>query len=135
MSNVSSVRIVVTGGRHFGHTPSERAFIFAALDALHRKRHIARLAEGGARGVDRVCREWAELSHVEHICYPADWDLHRRAAGAIRNRLMYDTEMSDLLVAFPGGSGTADMVSYARRRECKVWMVADTIVRRPEQSL
>lgn len=49
----------------------------------------------------------------------ADWKKHKKAAGPIRNQLMLDSEIEHieecLLVAFPGGKGTADMVRRAMR--------------------
>lgn len=47
--------------------------------------------------------------------FPADWERNGRAAGPIRNRQMLDGK-PDLVIAFPGGKGTADMVAEAKRR-------------------
>lgn len=46
--------------------------------------------------------------------FPADWHRDGKAAGPIRNRRMLLEGMPDLVVAFPGGRGTADMVRRAR---------------------
>lgn len=46
--------------------------------------------------------------------YPANWLKYGRMAGAMRNQQMLDEEEVDLVVAFPGGKGTADMVRRAR---------------------
>lgn len=39
---------------------------------------------------------------------------HGRAAGPIRNQQMLDEGKPHLVVAFPGGTGTADMVRRAQ---------------------
>ena len=46
-----------------------------------------------------------------YVCH-ADWETHGRAAGPIRNEKML-TWKPDLVVAFPGGVGTADLVRRA----------------------
>jgi K+-sensing histidine kinase KdpD len=59
---------------------------------------------------------------------PAKWQLHGRAAGPIRNRALLEQavaravahsspvyQASVLVVAFPGGAGTASLVREARR--------------------
>jgi UDP-N-acetylmuramoylalanine-D-glutamate ligase len=51
--------------------------------------------------------------------YPAKWDLHGKSAGPIRNQQMLDTGV-DLVIAFPGGKGTAHMVSIAKKAGVKV---------------
>jgi len=49
--------------------------------------------------------------------YPADWDTHGKAAGPIRNQSMLDQNPGiELVIAFPGGKGTADMVARARKK-------------------
>ena len=67
---------------------------------------------------------WAGLLRV----LPADWHRHGRAAGPIRNRELLELAISRavaltsaaapvavLVVAFPGGAGTASLVQQARR--------------------
>lgn len=70
---------------------------------------------GGARGADRNAEIWAEQRGYPVRVYPADWDKHGKKAGPIRNQEMLDKEDPDLVVAFPGGSGTANMISKACR--------------------
>jgi UDP-N-acetylmuramoylalanine-D-glutamate ligase len=52
--------------------------------------------------------------------YEADWDTHGKAAGPIRNKRMLDEGKPDLVVAFPGGRGTANMISQARKAGVEV---------------
>ena len=69
---------------------------------------------GGARGVDSIAEDWAVVHWVQHKIYPADWAAHGHAAGPIRNQQMLDEGAPvDMVVAFPGGKGTADMVRRA----------------------
>jgi hypothetical protein len=60
---------------------------------------------------------------VRRSIYPADWTRHGKAAGPKRNQLMLDKEKPDLVIAFPGGKGTADMVARAKAQGFKVMEV------------
>lgn len=44
--------------------------------------------------------------------HPADWGRYGKAAGPIRNQEMLESGI-DLVIALPGGRGTADMVRRA----------------------
>jgi hypothetical protein len=52
--------------------------------------------------------------------FPAQWDRYGEAAGPIRNAWMLEFGKPDLVVAFPGGRGTADMISKARKAGIEV---------------
>jgi SLOG family YspA-like protein len=69
---------------------------------------------GGASGVDSTATDWAAVNWCQFKEYKADWKKHGRAAGPIRNQRMLDEGKPDLVVAFPGGRGTADMVKRAK---------------------
>jgi hypothetical protein len=62
-------------------------------------------------------------SHL--INEPADWKAHGRAAGPIRNQRMIDEHRPELVVAAPGGRGTADMVRRARAAGIEVFEIPD----------
>ena len=108
------MRVIVCGGRNYRGV-DEDAHVFDTLDAIHDKTPITAIIEGGASGADATARFWArEVSEVKCITIPADWDTHGKAAGPIRNQRMIDDFHPDLVVAFPGGKGTADMVRRAQ---------------------
>lgn len=76
------------------------------------------IIEGGAIGADFLSRVWAQTwpnNQVIYEEYPANWKLHGKAAGPIRNQQMLDEGKPDIVVAFPGGNGTADMVRRAKK--------------------
>ena len=111
------MRVLVCGGRDY----SDRDAAFAALDHVRTKRGVSCIIEGGARGADRLGAEWAELTGVEHIRCPADWARDGRAAGYLRNRSMLVEQHPNLVVALPGGRGTAHMAALARSAGVRVW--------------
>jgi hypothetical protein len=110
------VRVLVCGGRKF----SNEALLRATLDRLHRARVFNTLIEGDAIGADRMAGAWAEAQGIAHLTFKADWDGLGSKAGPIRNQQMLVEGRPDLVVAFPGGSGTAHMVRLAREAGVEV---------------
>lgn len=104
------MKVIVCGGRSF-RSPAQ---VWRGLDEIHSERPITQLMHGGANGVDRFAREWAAKKPTikRYVCH-AQWDKHGRKAGPIRNKHMLNWK-PDLVIAFPGGAGTADMVKQAR---------------------
>jgi hypothetical protein len=105
------MRILVCGGRDF--RDPFRTFD-ASLERIENRYGFDLLIEGGAPGADRMARLWAKKRGIPIQTYRADWQAHGRAAGPIRNRQMLEEGRPDLVVAFPGERGTADMVCQAR---------------------
>lgn len=56
--------------------------------------------------------------------FPADWAAYDRAAGPIRNARMIAEGKPDIVLAFPGGRGTANMVAQARKAGVRVIEIA-----------
>ena len=104
------MRLLVCGGRDFG----DRQRAYRILDQLARMHQIDVLIEGDARGADRIAGYWARVRKIDNLKFRADWATHGKAAGAIRNQRMLDEGKPDMVLAFPGGRGTADMVRRAR---------------------
>jgi len=75
---------------------------------------ISSIIAGGARGADTMAKHLAHAWNVPFRMFKADWNKHGKAAGPLRNQRMLDEGKPDLVVAFPGGRGTADMVRRAR---------------------
>ena len=100
------VRAVVCGGRDF----LDQELVDRTLDGLG----ITVLIEGGAHGADRLASAWAFRNRVPCARYKADWVTCGKRAGPIRNQQMLTEGKPGVVVAFPGGRGTADMVRRAR---------------------
>lgn len=111
------VRLVITGGRRF----TDGELIHRALSAVHRKRGIALLIQGGADGADRLCAEWAWDRDIPVATFNANWQKHGIVAGPLRNQRMIDEGRPDAAVAFPGGRGTADMVARLIKASVPLW--------------
>lgn len=111
------MKVLVCGGRNY----DDKQAIWQELQRIADSRGpITALIEGGARGVDQHAYAWAKWRGIEQKTYPADWNRHGRAAGPIRNATMLADGNPDLVVAFPGGVGTAHMVTIARKAGVEV---------------
>jgi hypothetical protein len=104
------MRVLVCGGRNY----NDREAVFAELHELAERHGWLTIIEGGANGADTLAREWARLCYHGLVTVPADWQLYGTRAGPIRNQNMLLWAKPDLVLAFPGGPGTADMVRRAR---------------------
>jgi len=78
------------------------------------------LIHGAARGADTLAHEYGLSRGWVIRAYPAKWEHHGKAAGPLRNQEMIDKEKPDVVIAFPGGRGTMDMVRRAKDAACKV---------------
>ena len=107
--------LLCCGGRDY----ADREKVYATLDAIHTATPIALVIEGGADGADGMAKAWACSRGVQVETHHANWILHGKAAGPIRNAEMLSRN-PDLVVAFPGGRGTAHMVRIAKAKGTEV---------------
>ena len=117
-----SVKVLICGGRRW----SRKELTFKTLDFLHERHNFNTVIHGAAAGADTLAGEWAESRNIPVRSYPANWrppHLNGRTdmqAGHKRNQLMLETEKPDLVIAFPGTAGTADMMRRSKRAGVRV---------------
>jgi hypothetical protein len=122
-------RVLVCGGRRFDDVSQ----LTRTLNAGHTRSPIGVLIHGGARGADRLAGAWAEARGIPVEVFPVlpdDWERLGLRAGPLRNARMLDEGRPDIVVAFPGGAGTADMIAQATARGFNVRRVAVSPYRR-----
>ena len=99
--------LAITGGRSY----ADEAHVRRVLSSLDPRPEL--VIHGGATGADaladRVAREFGITVRV----FPAEWTRYGRSAGPRRNSEILAFG-PDLVIAFPGDRGTADMVRRAR---------------------
>ena len=81
------------------------------------------MIHGAARGADTLAGRWAQDRNIPVREFPAEWRVNGRYnnhAGLDRNARMLRHGKPDLVAAFPGGTGTAHMVSIAARADVPV---------------
>lgn len=113
-------RILVCGGRDFddGHC------VFRELNGALEHYGECIIIQGGANGADNLARQWALSRGICCIQVDAPWDKFGKSAGAIRNAWMLQYCAPTIVIAFPGGSGTANMCKLARAAGLPVYVIA-----------
>lgn len=104
------IKVLVCGGRDF----CDETFVETRLLEILRDREVDLFITGGARGADAVADRVAERYGVQRVIVPANWNGRGKAAGMERNALMLKLFEPDLVIAFPGGVGTAGMLRISR---------------------
>lgn len=112
--------MLVCGGRDY----ADKRAVYHTLDRIALEHPIGCIISGCATGADTLALDWA-YDDVHHPTvavdrYRADWRTHGRSAGPIRNQRMIDEGKPDLVVAFAGGRGTADMIRRAEAAGIRV---------------
>lgn len=107
--------IVVTGGRNY----TDYTRVCRTLDAEAGPDGPRFILHGACRGADLLAAQWADFNEVDEIRMPARWS-EGLQAGPERNRRMlkFAKELATpgerlMLIAFPGGRGTASCVREA----------------------
>jgi hypothetical protein len=102
-------RALVCGGRDY----TDRAALFRSLDELHAQRHFTLIIHGDATGADRLAGQWARLTGVpEDANPPKGVRFGTAAVFSARNTRML-LKNPDVVIAFPGGPGTRNMIVQA----------------------
>ena len=114
------MRILISGGRDFNDVD----FVVTRLLRLHEMYTFTEIITGMARGVDSIGYEFGIEMGLKIHEYPitrAQWNQYGNAAGPRRNAEMLISGKPDLVVAFPGGRGTADMIRRSMGAGVPVW--------------
>ena len=95
-----STTALVCGGRDF----NDAGILNSAMDSLHGKLKISTILHGAAAGADALAGEWAKQNGVNVTELKAD------------PRTIEDGN-PDVVIAFPGGSGTNNIVELADKND------------------
>lgn len=105
------MKILVCGGRHYNDSEA----INKTLDRLK----PSMIIEGGSTGADWHARLWAIDRGVPYETIFAEWEKFSRLARPMRNARLIAAG-PDLVVAFPGGKDTAEIVQRAKASKINV---------------
>lgn len=125
---MGKIRIIVAGSRGFSDKEIASVVITGLLSkhvfSKGFKREDVEFVCGMAKGADIIGKEYAERYGYEVKCFPANWDLYGKSAGAIRNKEMakyasYKKGYGALFAFWDGYSrGTKNMIDIAK--ECGI---------------
>lgn len=107
---------LVCGGRDF----DDIGFLIEFMDVQHALRGFTHILHGNARGADTIADSWAMSRGIQPVRCPALWGYYgSKSAGPIRNGAMALLR-PHIVIAFPGGSGTASMLRIAKERGIEI---------------
>ncbi len=128
------MKSIICGGRNYADLTNknkkisvskyEIKFVKHMLSYLKNRLGLDAIKNGGAKGVDSCAHSWANENDVHSARYPADWAKYGKGAGPIRNAQMLEDNDVDVVVSFPGGNGTEDMIAKAKAKNVPVLMVS-----------
>lgn len=101
------MKCIISGSREI----TDKAIVERAIKASGFK--ITEVVEGGARGVDRLAREWAKQNKVPYVTFPALWNDVSRAGAVIKTRKNEWTGKTESYDAAAGTFRNEQMASYA----------------------
>lgn len=113
------MRALVCGGRDF----DDWQWLSSTMDRVDDVWPLEALICGMARGADMLACQWAEYKGIKVLAFRARWHEFGRAAGPKRNGQMLREGKPDLVIAFPGGKGTANMVEQSRAANIEAWIM------------
>lgn len=122
------MNLLVCGGRDFAMVKQKDHWVYdkelfnfglSCVETLQ----PTKIVTGGASGADDIGRTYALKNNVDYEEYLPDWDRFGRSAGPIRNSEMLRKEDIDLVLAFPGGRGTTDMINKALKQGIRVYEI------------
>ena len=128
MTRSYHIVVIVCGGRDY----NDDRKVSSVLDELLATTKYLTIVEGGQTGADRLAQNWAKSkgatgnrvkdlnSPVALETYHANWDWYGKAAGPKRNAKMIEEQQPDLVIAFPGNRGTANMIELAHAAHVKI---------------
>ena len=99
------MRVLVCGGRNYDN----RDLVWRALDQYQENYGPLTVIQGGAPGADCWEREWAcSRQRAGRL-----GEMGRRGRAAAQHLML--NQKPDVVLAFPGGRGTADMIARAEQ--------------------
>lgn len=114
---------IISGGRHYKITPQN----YVVLNEIHNETPITEVRGDHSRGgplADRCGMVWAATKDIPTRSFTAEWERFGRGAAPIRNREMLMAQpKAQMLIAFPGIDGAAEIISQAEWENLRIWFI------------
>jgi hypothetical protein len=118
-------RVLLTGSRTWDKPQVIRRMLDQKRTTAEAQGYTFVLVHGGCPlGADEIGHQWAKDTDTAVEVFPADWKLHGRSAGHIRNSAMIDTRPDEVIGFLRDDSrGTGGCLREARSRGLSVTQV------------
>ncbi|NWB98701.1 DUF2493 domain-containing protein [Pseudomonas gingeri] len=115
------MRVLICAGRYYLNA----AMCRKVLEAYHQTHTISVLIHGGNQFLGSEIEDWARENGTHLVRYPSNWQRYGKQAERRRNQFMLMDSEPELVIAFPGGSDTEELVAQARAMEIGVLSLED----------
>lgn len=107
---MEQLKVIIAGGRDL----TNYNLLKYTCDVILKGQVNVEIVSGCARGADSLGEQYAKEKGFNIKEFPANWDLHGKAAGYIRNKEM--ANYANVLIAFWDGKskGTKHMINLAK---------------------
>lgn len=104
------MKLIIAGGRNilYDYEAIHEVLIQAEIEPTI-------IISGGAAGIDKSGEQYAQEFDLDCLVFDADWELHGRAAGPIRNRKMAEAGDALLLIWDGKSRGSSSMKKEMER--------------------
>lgn len=123
------MRVIVCGSRNFPHVN----VVEEELAKINMQKSITAVIHGCSGLLGWMVDRWARSYSIPVVHYPPNWEHHGKNGEQIRNAFMLEDSRPDLVVAFPGGPHTSDLVRRAINTGAAVLVIPGS--RMPEATL
>ena len=105
------MKVIIAGSRNF----DSYEFLRQSCDSILHCYTNVEVVSGTAKGADKLGEYYAESREFAIKRFPANWNLHGKSAGYIRNTEM--ANYADMLICFWDGEslGTKHMIDIAKK--------------------
>lgn len=118
------MKVIVTGGREYSNYELVSEILNIVFNELY-PGEATTLVQGGAKGADALAKRWAMENSVPYEEFEAEWSKYGKVAGFKRNQEMLEESGKCVVVAFPGGNGTYDMIKRTNRMGIQLYNIRD----------
>lgn len=127
------MRILISGSRNWKNYSAIRQALEPYSTPKNQWAEHTILSGCCSSGADRMAEDVARILNIDIEFYPAQWDVHGRAAGPMRNQHMIDTEPDRAIFFIRNYSqGATDCLDRARIAEIPCEIHRDGVVKRAE---
>lgn len=107
---MSSVKLAIVGSRSFHDKEKFKLHLQNWVKTTGKNPDV--IISGGANGVDKLAKNYANENKIEYKEFPADWDKFGLSAGRKRNLLIANECTHCLALPSRTGKGTQITIEY-----------------------
>lgn len=109
------MNLLIAGSRGYTNYPEFKLRVDKRLKGLDLSKVL--IIEGGARGVDRLARQYAIEQGIQYKTFEAEWDKYGKKAGMLRNEKMAELATHAMLFWDGESPGTRNMRDICEQYE------------------